>query len=115
MRPPGRAVGATVLCSEALVVFFAGLVAKDLSRLTQGQALGLAGGLAVVLLLTAGLLGRPYGRVLGSVVQVAVVGAGFWVPLMFLIGPVFVLLWVVALRLEVRFGGPPSAGGTTTR
>lgn len=115
MRPPGRAVGATVLCSEALVVFFAGLVAKDLSRLSQGQALGFAGALAVVLLLTAGLLGRPFGRVLGSVIQVAVVAAGFWVPAMFVVGPVFVLLWVAALRLEVRFGAPPPAEGTTTR
>jgi hypothetical protein len=115
MRSPGRAVGATVLCCEALVVLFAGLVAKDVSRLGQGQALGLAGGLALALVLTAGLLGRPFGRLLGSAIQAAVVAAGIWVPVMFVIGPIFVLLWVAALRLETRFGGPPSAGRTTTR
>ena len=110
MRSPGRAVAATVLCFEALVVFFAGLVAKDLSRLTSGQALVLAGGLSVALLLATGLLGRPSGRLVGSAIQVAVLAAGFWVPAMLFLGPLFALLWVAALWIEARFGRPLPPG-----
>jgi len=106
VRSPGRAIAATVLCFEALVVFFAGLVAKDLSRLSSSQAIAFSGALAVALVLAAGLLGRPGGRVVGSVIQLAVIAAGVWVPVMLFLGPLFALLWVVALRVGARLDRP---------
>ncbi len=105
-RPPARSVrrmfATVVLSFEALVVVFAGLVAKDLSGLTPGVAVGLFGGLALACLLAAGLQRGPVGSVVGSVLQVAVVGSGFWVGAMYPLGALFVLLWVVALRVGGR-------------
>jgi len=99
VRSPTRVLGASTLGFEALVVFFAGLVAKDLSSLSTGAALGMTGGLAVACLLTAGLLRHPAGYAVGWVLQVAVVGLGFWVPVMFLLGGIFAVLWFFALRI----------------
>jgi hypothetical protein len=99
VRSPTRILAASTLGFEALVVFFAGLVAKDLSSLSTGAALGLTGGLALACLVTAGLLRHRIGYAVGWVLQVAVVGLGFWVPAMFLLGGVFAVLWFFALRL----------------
>ena len=84
---------------EGLVVFFAGLVAMQLSSLSRGQALGLAGGLALACVVTAGLLRSRVGYVVGSVLQVAVIASGVWVTAMFFLGVVFAVLWFVALRV----------------
>ena len=104
MRSPGRMLAATVLSCQALVVFFFGLVAKDLTSLGTGTAVGLASGLAVGCLLAAGLLRTAAGYVLGSVLQVLTVLCGFLVPAMFLVGAIFAGLWVWVLvagrRLE---------------
>src|SRR3954468_12891910 len=102
MRSPRRTLGSAVVSIEAFVVFFAGLVAKDLSSLSSSRALGLFSALAVGCVLTAGLLGRPWGYAFGWVVQGAVVVSGFWVPVMFFLGGVFALLWWVALSQGAR-------------
>ena len=54
------------------------------------------------LLLAAGGLGRPGGYVVGSVLQGPVLAAGLLVPTMWVVGGVFVVLWVTALRLGGR-------------
>jgi Protein of unknown function (DUF4233) len=102
MRSPRRTLASATVSLEAFVVFFAGLVAKDLSSLSSGRALGLFSGLAVACLLTAGLLQRPWGYAFGWVVQAAVVASGFWVPVMFFLGGVFLVLWWVALSQGAR-------------
>jgi Protein of unknown function (DUF4233) len=102
MRSPRRTLAAATVSLEAFVVFFAGLVAKDLSTLSSGAALGIFGGLAVACLLTAGVLRRPWGYGFGWLVQAAAIGTGFWVPLMFFLGALFAVLWFVALRLGAR-------------
>jgi hypothetical protein len=94
---PSRVLAATVLCFEALVVVFAGLVAKDLSSATPAAALATSGALAVACLLCAALLRTRAGYWLGSVLQVAVLAVGLWVPVMFFLGLVFAALWVFAL------------------
>lgn len=104
MRSPKRVLAATVLACQALVVFFAGLVAKDMTSLGTGISVGAGAGLGVACLLTAGLLRIPAGYVVGSVLQVLTVLTGLWVPEMFLLGTIFAALWVWALvaggRLE---------------
>jgi|SRR4051794_27326770 hypothetical protein len=102
MRAPRRTLAAATVSLEAFVVFFAGLVAKDLSSLSTGAALGLFSALAVACLLTAALLRRPWGYGVGWVVQAAVIASGFWVPVMFFLGGVFAVLWWVALSQGAR-------------
>jgi Protein of unknown function (DUF4233) len=102
VRSPTRIAAATTLTVEALVVVFAGLVAKDLSSLGLGAALGISGALAVACLVGAGLVGRPGGYVVGSVLQVLVIGFGFWVHAMFVVGAIFTGLWVLGLVMGTR-------------
>lgn len=91
-----------MLVLEACVVLFAALVAYGLEVAEPRQVWLLGGGLALSLLLAAGLLRQPGGYVVGSVLQVAVVAGGLLVPLMFVVGGVFALLWIAALRLGAR-------------
>src|SRR3954447_2200909 len=102
MRSPRRTLAAATVTLEAFVVFFAGLVAKDLSSLPTGAALAVFGGLAVACLLTAGVLRRPWGFAFGWVVQAAAIASGVLVPVMFFLGSLFAVLWFVALRQGAR-------------
>src|SRR4051794_24424271 len=102
MRSPRRTLAAATVSLEAFVVFFAGLVAKDLSSLSTGAALAVFGGLAVACLLTAGVLGRSWGYAFGWCVQAAAIATGFVVPVMFFLGALFALLWFVALQQGAR-------------
>jgi hypothetical protein len=102
MRSPRRTLAAATVTLEAFVIFFAGLVAKDLSSLSTGAALAVFGGLAVACLLTAGVLGRPWGYGFGWAVQAAAIATGFWVPVMFFLGGLFAVLWFVALQQGAR-------------
>lgn len=95
----------SVLAFEAIVVFLASLVASNNGAVTsQGTAIGLGAGLAALLLVSIGLVRRacepprPYGLWWGSVLQVVVVAIGLWVPAMFIVGGIFTLLWVMAVR-----------------
>ena len=105
---------------EAFVVLFAALVAFGL-RVAEPSHVWLVGGaLALSLVLAAGVLGRPGGYVVGSVLQVAVVASGLAVPLMYVVGAIFAVLWVASLRLGARIdreraeratGAGPAGGG----
>jgi len=104
-RPPGsarRQFAATILSLEAFVVLFATLVAFGL-RVGEPSAVWLVGALlAVSMLVVAGMLRWPAGYWAGSALQVPMLASGLLVPAMFGIGGVFVVLWVVALRLGAR-------------
>ena len=91
------------------MVFFAGLVAKDLSTLSAATALWGAAGLGVACLLAAGFTDRAAGRAVGWALQVALIAVGFWVPAMFFLGVVFLLLWIAALRVGARVGASARA------
>jgi hypothetical protein len=102
MRSPLRTLAAAALALEAFVVFFAALVAKDLSSLSTAAAVGGGAGLAVLCLLVAGLLRYRIGYPLGWVMQLLLIATGVWVPLMFGIGAVFCALWAVSLYQGTR-------------
>ena len=112
MRSPKRILASSVLCFEAPCVFFGGLVAKDLTGLSTAQAVGGASLIAVLCLLTAGMLGRPWGYAVGSALQVVILATGFLVPAMFVVGGLFTALWITALvqggRLEAERPGAQS-------
>lgn len=92
----------TILILEAFVVLFATLVAYGLRVAPSATVWTVGGILTVVLVLLSGVVGRPGGYVAGSIVQVAVLAGGVMVTAMFAIGGLFVVLWVVALRLGGR-------------
>jgi hypothetical protein len=95
-------MAATTLAAEAFVVFFAGLVAKDLSSLSTGAALGISAAISIACLVAAGALRSTAGYVLGSVLQVWIIGYGFWLHSMFGVGAIFAVLWITSLVLGTR-------------
>jgi len=102
VRSPLRTLAASTLVLEAFVLFFAGLVAKDLSGLSVAQAVGGAGVLALLCLLTAGLLRHRVGYGIGWALQLAMLATGVVVPMMLGIGALFVALWVVSLVMGTK-------------
>ena len=102
VRSAKHQFASTMLVLEACVVGFATLVAFGLEAAEPRIVWTLGGALGLSLVLAAGLLRRPGGYVVGSVLQAAVVGAGVVVPLMFVVGAIFAALWFSALRLGAR-------------
>ena len=108
---PQRSLAASVLVFESLVVLFAGLAVRGLAARSDGAGATTSDGttelvvcaaLAVACLVVAGLLRSRAGYVLGSLLQVAVVATGVWVPARVFLGAVFAALWVTGLRLGAR-------------
>ncbi len=97
-----RLLASSVLFFEAVVIGLA--IPATLALGTDHRGLVVWGGLGLVLccLLALALMRSPVGYVLGSLVQVAAVAAGFLLPAMFFLGGLFALLWVLALRLPAR-------------
>ncbi|WP_372595191.1 DUF4233 domain-containing protein [Actinotalea sp.] len=101
-RSARRQFASTILVLEAFVVLFAALVAFGLREIDPA-VVGIAGGALVLsLVLAAGVLRRPGGYVVGSVLQVALLATAFAVPMMLVVGAIFVALWVTGLRLGGR-------------
>ena len=101
-RPAKPQFTQTILILEAVVVFFATLVAYGLRIAPTSTVWLVGGGLSVLLILLSGFVSRPGGYAAGWVGQVLVLAGGFWVPMMFFVGAVFVILWWVALSLGGR-------------
>jgi len=98
-RPAKPQFTQTILILEAVLVFFATLVAYGLRIAPASTIWWVGGSLSVVLILLSGLVSRPGGYLAGSIVQGLVLAGGFVIPMMFAVGAIFVVLWVVALRL----------------
>ena len=97
-----------VLCSatlglEAIVVFLGVVVAgTNGDHNNTGLIFTLGFTLMVVLLLAVGTLRRPWGLTFGWLLQIPVLALGFLVPLMFVMGGIFVVLWYVAIHQGSR-------------
>lgn len=94
-----RAIAASVLLFEGLVLFFAILVALELTDVDHSTLWLVGGGGALLCLLLAATLRHRWGYLAGSLMQVAVIATGLVVPLMFLLGALFAGLWFFALHL----------------
>lgn len=113
-----RVLGATVLSLEAIIV----ILAIPLAIVVQGVPpwVGITAGvvLALALIALSRYVTRPWAIPVGWALQVLVVLTGLVVPMMFIVGGIFALLWGVAITLgrradEASAGGsdsPPSAG-----
>ncbi|MGP7960719.1 DUF4233 domain-containing protein [Sanguibacter sp. A247] len=103
----------TILVLEAFVVLFACFVAMGLQGVAgagadavppmSDAAIWTSGGvLMAVLIILSRAVGSPAGLVAGSIGQVVVLATGFVVPMMWVVGGVFVVLWVISVRLGGR-------------
>ncbi|MBC9734692.1 DUF4233 domain-containing protein [Nocardioides marmotae] len=95
-RSPRRGMCAAILCLEAIALGLTAPVMITIADVDPAPALTIGLGLMVVCLLLAGMLRRPWAYTAGWVVQVAAVALGFVVPLMFVLGGIFALLWGTA-------------------
>ncbi len=89
-----RVLGSSVLVMEALTMGFALLIAMNSS---DSWVLALGGAVAILLLLTPGLLRRRAGWILGSILQVPMVAFGSEVFAMYFLCGIFALLWIAAI------------------
>jgi hypothetical protein len=87
---------AAILCLEAITLGLSTPVMISISDVATGTALAVGLGLTVVCLLLAGMLRGEWAYALGWLVQVAAIGLGLLVPLMFFLGALFALLWGTA-------------------
>jgi hypothetical protein len=93
---------AAVLVFEGMVVFFAMLVALDLSDVDNTTLWSVGSAALVACVALAGLLGRRWAIAVGSVLQVLIVGTGVVVPTMYFLGALFAGLWFLAIFLGRR-------------
>ena len=92
-----RILGATVLVMEGLTVSFGLLLAMSSTGSVDTIWLWAGGALALLLILTAGLLKRRSGWIIGSILQVGVFAYGFVVTAMFAMGVLYAGLWIAAI------------------
>ncbi|WP_328321205.1 DUF4233 domain-containing protein [Kribbella sp. NBC_00382] len=97
-----RSLAGIVLGFEFIVLALVTPVMISVADVKPGTAIPLCLGLAVLALVAAGLLRNQLGYILGSVIQVAAVGLGFVVPVMFVLGLAFAAFWVMAIVLGRR-------------
>ena len=101
-----RSVLAAVLGLEALVTL---LIPRTIAFTTGLGPVrtGLCIGLAVVLVLAAGLVRRPWGIGLGSALQVAFFATGILIATMFLVAALFMAVWLRVLMFRHEVVGTP--------
>ena len=101
-----RRLAATVIGSQGLAVFFGALVARALAAAqgtsSSGTFMALGSVIAVLCILDAGLLRRPWGITLGWLLQIATLASALVVPMMLIVGLIFGALWVTALVQGAR-------------
>jgi hypothetical protein len=88
-----RTLCASTLLGEFFVVGFAGLVAMKEPGLTVTTVWTVCGVAMLLSLLLCGMVTRPGGVQLGWALQIALIAAGFVVPVMFVLGAAFAALW----------------------
>ena len=93
-----RVLGSAVLVMEFFVMCFAMLIAKDheTSTIVAGAVI------AILLLLTPGLLKKRTGWILGSILQFLMIGYAVVVPSMAIVGLIFAGLWIAAIVVGRR-------------
>jgi hypothetical protein len=102
-----RAVLATLLCLEALVVLLVPRAIAQTSTGLDATKTVVLIGLAVVLVVTAGLLRRPWGIGLGSALQLAVLATSVLQHALIVIGLMFIGLWWWVLTMRRDLAGKP--------
>jgi hypothetical protein len=97
-----RSLASIVLAFESIVLALVTPVMISVADIRPAVAVPVCIGLAVLAIVSAGLLRFQAGYVLGSAVQVGAVGLGFVVSVMFVLGAFFAAFWVAAIVLGRR-------------
>lgn len=93
---------AAILSLEAVVLGLSVPVMIAVEDVEPAAAVALGLGLAVLCVVTAGLLRRAWAYVVGHAIQVGAVALGLVVPSMFVVGAIFAALWLTAYFLGRR-------------
>ena len=99
LRSPRRGMCAAVLAFEAVTLGLTTPVMVTVAEIPLARALAIGLGLAVACVLLAGLLRREWAYACGWAIQVAAIGLGLVIPMMFFLGAIFALLWGTAYFL----------------
>lgn len=97
-----RGLCAAMLTFEAVILGLSTPVMISVEDVDKPLGLTLGLGLTVLCLLTAGMLRRPQAYWIGHGIQVAAIGLGLLVPIMFFVGGMFAALWFGAFVLGGR-------------
>jgi hypothetical protein len=93
-RTTKATLGSLVMVFQSVVVFFATLVGFGLRVYPDPAVIwGIGLGLSVILMLFPAVLGKPGTYPLGWLLQLVVLSLGVFVPLMYFLGAVFLVLW----------------------
>lgn len=98
-RSPKRGMCAAILSLEAVTLGLTTPVMISIAGVAWQTACWIGLGLCVACLLLAGLLRSEIAYLVGWAIQLAAIGLGFVVPLMFFLGAIFALLWGTAYFL----------------
>lgn len=99
---PMRVVLLSILIFEVIVFGLAVPVMVQVSDVPASTATIVAGGAALLALVAAGLMRRPVGYPLGWLAQLAGIALGVLTSAMFVVGVVFLALWVITFVLGKR-------------
>ena len=110
-KNPMRVVLLSVLAFEVILFGLAIPVMILISEVPAATAVLAGGGAALLALVAAGLMRRPAGYPLGWLTQVVGCALGLLTPAMYVVGVLFLALWVVTFILGKRLDaqGPPRA------
>jgi hypothetical protein len=99
-----RGVFAALLVLESIVVALALLVLPKVGTGATPLGVGLIGGLALAMIVAAGLQRRPWGLPVALALQAATVLCGLLVPALGIMGLVFAAVWggILLMRRDVR-------------
>jgi hypothetical protein len=102
-----RGALAAILGLEAMVVLLVPRAIAFTSTGLGGTRAGLLIALALVMVVAAGLMRRPWGIGLGSVLQVPFILTGIWLTAMFVVAAIFATIWLSLLNLRRELVGTP--------
>ncbi len=95
-KSPRRGMCAAIISMEGLAVALAAPVMISIGGVSAGLALPLGLGFFVACIVVAGMLRRPWAYWVGWVLQAVAIGMGFLIPIMFVVGVIFAVLWGMA-------------------
>ncbi|RNL78799.1 DUF4233 domain-containing protein [Nocardioides marmorisolisilvae] len=94
-----RRLCSAILFLEAVVLGLSTPVMISVESVDKSQALWIGLGLTVACLLVAGMLRKPWAYGVGWAIQIAAVALGVLVTAMYVLGAIFLLLWLAAVRI----------------
>lgn len=110
-KNPMRVVLLSTLLFEVIVFGLAIPVLILIGEVAPGAATGFSGGTAVLALAAAGLLRKNTGYYVGWAAQLAGILLGLLMPVMFVVGGMFALIWLISFILGRRLDAQAAQAG----